>query len=188
MDAEEHAGSFEHLALLDSAGRGYNLSSGDGEPEQVSGVRVTASFFPALGYAPLIGRTFLEEEEQPGRSRVVVLTHRLWQRRYGGARDLIGRAITIDGEAFTVVGVMPPELRFQFWSGERELFVPAGWTPGDQGRGSARPAEESVCSIHPAPTVLRDASHCQLPFDEPSLGFPPTCQSGVRMAFSYTAH
>jgi putative ABC transport system permease protein len=128
--------SFEHLALFDSAGRGYNLTSGEGEPEQVSGVRVTASFFPALGIQPLLGRTFLKEEEEAGRSNVVVLSHRLWQRRYLGDRGLVGRSIAIDGQDFTVIGVMPPDLLFQFWSSERELWVPAGWTEGDLGRGS----------------------------------------------------
>jgi len=132
----ERSDSFEHLALFDSAGRGYNLTDGDGEPEQVSGVRVTASFFPVLGVEPLLGRTFLEEEEEPGRSRVAVLSHRLWQRRYGGDRGVVGEVISIDGQDYTVVGVMPPELRFQFWSSERELWVPAGWTPGDLGRAS----------------------------------------------------
>ncbi len=127
--------SFESMALFDSAGRGYNLSSG-GEPEQVSGVRVTASFFRVLGVPPLLGRTFLPEEEMPGRDHEVVLSYGLWERRYGADRSLIGRPIRIDDEFFTVVGVMPPRFEFQFWSGPRQLWVPAGYTPGDHDRGS----------------------------------------------------
>ena len=134
-DWQERSRTFESMALFDSAGRGYNLS-GEGEPEQVSGVRVTASFFTVLGVRPLLGRTFLPEEEAPGRDRVVVLSHGVWTRRYAGDRTIVGKTIQIDGRAHTVVGVMPPEFRFQFWSGLRQLWVPAGWTKGDEGRGS----------------------------------------------------
>src|SRR6185436_18898602 len=127
--------SFEELALFDSAGRGYNLTGG-AEPEQVSGVRVTASFFRVLGVPPLLGRTFVEEEEEPARDKVVVLSHGLWQRRFGGDPSIVGRAVPIDGQDHVVVGVMPPRFVFQFWSSQRELWVPAGWTEGDRERGS----------------------------------------------------
>jgi putative ABC transport system permease protein len=131
--AQNHV--FEEIALFDSAGRGYNLTS-EGEPEQVSGLRVTAGFFPVLGVRPMLGRTFLHEEEEPGRDRVVVLSHGLWTRRYRADRSIVGNTIQIDGAAYTVVGVMPPDFVFQFWSGPRQLWVPAGWTRGDYGRGS----------------------------------------------------
>jgi putative ABC transport system permease protein len=127
--------TFESLALFDSAGRGYNLT-GQGEPEQVSGVRVTATFFPVLGVPPLLGRTFTEAEETPGNDRVVVLSHGLWTRRYAADRSIVGKAIEIGGQAHTVVGVMPATFRFQFGGGVRQLWVPAGWTKGDQERGS----------------------------------------------------
>ena len=127
--------SFESIGLFDSAGRGYNLSGGP-EPEQVSGVRVTASYFDVLGARPALGRTFTPDEEQPGRDRAVVLSHGLWTRRYGADPALVGRTIRVDGEARTVIGVMPPDFRFQFWSEPRELWVPAGWTPGDDSRES----------------------------------------------------
>jgi putative ABC transport system permease protein len=134
-DWQARSRSFESLAIFDSAGRGYNLTSG-GEPEQVSGLRVTASYFTVLGVRPMLGRTFLPAEESPGNDRVVVLSHGLWMRRYGGDRSIVGRTIQIDGEARTVVGVMPESFRFQFWSPLRQLWVPAGWTPGDDDRQS----------------------------------------------------
>jgi putative ABC transport system permease protein len=128
--------SFEELALFDSAGRGYSLTSGYGEPEQVSGVRVTAGIFRVLGTQPMLGRAFLPEEEEAGRDRVVILSYGLWERRYGGDRDIIGKTIPVDGAAYTVVGVMPQNFVFQFWSGPRQLWVPAGWTVNDRDRGS----------------------------------------------------
>jgi putative ABC transport system permease protein len=134
-DWSQRSRSFAHLALFDSAGRGYNLSGGS-EPEQVAGVRVTASFFDVLGVRPALGRTFSREEEQPGRDRVVILSHGLWTRRYGADPSVVGRAIRMDGQAYVVVGVMPANFTFQFWSAARELWVPAGWTVGDESRGS----------------------------------------------------
>jgi putative ABC transport system permease protein len=131
--AQNHV--FEEIALFDSAGRGYHLTSGR-EPEQVAGLRVTAGFFPVLGVRPMLGRTFLLEQEEPGRDRVVVLSHGLWTRRYRADPALVGNTIQIDGAAYTVVGVMPPAFVFQFWSGPRQLWVPAGWTRGDHSRGS----------------------------------------------------
>jgi predicted permease len=134
-DLKARSRTLADIALFDSAGKGYNLTSG-GEPEQVSGVRVTASFFRVLGVSPFLGRGFTDDEEQTGRDRVVVLSYGLWSRRYGADPALVGRTIAMDGQAYTVVGVMPASFQFQFWSGERQLWVPPGWTAGDQDRGS----------------------------------------------------
>ena len=134
-DWQERSRTLESLALFDSAGRGYNLT-GQGEAEQVSGVRVTASFFTVLGVRPLLGRTFTSEEEMPGNDRVVVLSHGLWTRRYAADPSIVGRTIDINSRAHTVVGVMPVTFRFQFGGPLRQLWVPAGWTKGDEERGS----------------------------------------------------
>ncbi len=136
-DYLERSTVFEHLALFDSAGRGYTLTGQGAEAEQASGVRVTASFFDVLGVRPQLGRTFLPEEEQPGRDRVVVLSHGLWSRRFAADPSILEKTIQIDGRAYTVVGVMPSHFQFQFWSVRpRELWVPAGWTEGDLHRWS----------------------------------------------------
>jgi putative ABC transport system permease protein len=135
-DYQDRSRAFESLALLDSAGRGYNLT-GQGEAEQVPGVRVTASFFRVLGIQPLLGRTFVVEEETAGNDRVVVLSHALWTRRYAADPSIVGTTIQIDSRAYTVVGVMPSHFRFVFGGGgERLLWVPVAWTKGDEERGS----------------------------------------------------
>ena len=130
---------FEGMALFDSAGRGYNLSAGGSarEAEQVSGLRVSASFFNVLGVQPFLGRTFLPEEEVRGKDHEVILSYGLWQRRYGADRALVGKTIKVDGEDFTVVGVMPREFHWEFWSGHRQLWVPVGYTDGDKTRGAS---------------------------------------------------
>jgi len=86
--------------------------SGDGEPERVSAQFVSWSFFRLLGVEPLLGRTFLAPEDQPGRPLAAVLSHRLWQRRFGSDPQALGRTITIDGRPVTVLGVMPPGFFF----------------------------------------------------------------------------
>ena len=135
-DFERQSHSFESMAIFDSAGRGYNLSaSGDKqEAEQVSGLRVSAGFFSVLGVKPLLGRTFLREEETLGKDQEVVLSYGLWKRRFGGDPSLVGRTIRVDGADFTVIGVMPRDFEWQFWSGQRQLWVPVGYTKTDFGR------------------------------------------------------
>jgi predicted permease len=135
-DFERQARSFESMAIFDSGGRGYNLASTGGEQqaERVSGLRVTAGFFPVLGVKPLLGRTFLPEEEILGKDHEVVLSYGLWKRRYGGDPSLVGRTIRIDGADFTVIGVMPRQFAWQFWSDSRQLWVPVGYTKTDYGR------------------------------------------------------
>ncbi len=99
-------------------GVSYNISSGD-RPEQVAGSRRTPGFFTMEGLPLLYGRDFLPEEAQPGKGNVVILSHRLWQRQFGGNADLVGKQIRMNGEPFTVVGILPPGMhdRFnsQFW-------------------------------------------------------------------------
>ena len=135
-DFKSQTHCFEGIAIFDSSGRGYNLSARGGEPEQVSGLRVSASFFPALGAKPMLGRAFLLVEEYPGRDHEVVLSYGLWKRRYGGDPAIVGHAIKVDGEDFTVVGVMPRDFAWQFWSNPRQLWVPVGYTKTDYDRQS----------------------------------------------------
>jgi predicted permease len=137
-DFEQQNHVFEGMALFDSAGRGYNLSASGSsrQPEQVSGLRVSANFFSVLGVQPFLGRTFLPEEEIRGKDHEVILSYGLWQRRYGQDRALVGKTIKVDGEDFTVVGVMSREFHWEFESAHRQLWVPVGYTDGDKIRGS----------------------------------------------------
>ncbi len=136
--------SFESMAIFDSAGRGYNLSStgSKDQAEQVSGLRVSSEFFSVLGVKPYLGRTFTRDEEYLGRDHEVVLSYGLWKARYGGDPSLVGKTIRIDDAEFTVVGVMPRSFTWQFWSGVRQLWVPVGYTKTDFSR-----AENSFLAI-----------------------------------------
>ena len=130
-DWREQNGVFEHI----SAWRTwfYRLSGG-GDPEQVWGVRTSANFFQLLGIETLRGRTFVPEEEQLGRDQVVILSHGLWERRFGADPDFVGKTITIDDKPFTVVGILPPD--FNLFGGSRayDLWMPFDFTRGRLGR------------------------------------------------------
>lgn len=89
----------------------FNLTGGD-RPERVPGAVVTQSFFPVLGVKPSLGRTFLPEDAQPDRGRVVVLSDGLWKRRHGADPNVIGQTLNLNNETFSVVGVMPPEFEY----------------------------------------------------------------------------
>jgi putative ABC transport system permease protein len=149
---------FENIAIFDSAGRGYNLAPAGAsrEPEQVSGLRVSSTFFSVLGVHPFLGRDFLNEEEVHGKDHVVILSYGLWKRRYGADRGLVGKTIRIDAEDFTVVGVMPPDFRWQFWSGQRQLWVPVGYTETDKGRRDN--SFVSLARLKPGVTVAQAAA------------------------------
>ena len=89
----------------------FNLS-GEGTPANIRGVRTEANFFSLLGARPLIGRTWAADEDQAGKERVVILSYSLWRRQYQGDAGVLGRTIQLDGQAHTIIGVLPPSFRF----------------------------------------------------------------------------
>jgi putative ABC transport system permease protein len=109
LDWRAQQTAFEDLAARMPAG---GILTGDGEPERIIGRLVTASFFPTLGVKPYLGRFFSEAEDRPGGERVIVISYGLWQRRFGGDENIIGRGIRYNGESWTVIGVLPPDFDF----------------------------------------------------------------------------
>jgi predicted permease len=100
--------------------------SGSGEPEQLGGLLVTGNYFDVLGVKAIAGRTFLPEEDRtPGTHPVVVLGYNLWQRRFGADPSLAGKTITLNNQAFTVIGIAPENFRGTFQLGAIDFFVPA---------------------------------------------------------------
>jgi putative ABC transport system permease protein len=122
----------------------FNLT-GSANPEYLEGVRASAGLFPALGMAPMLGRTFTAEEDQPGHSLVVVLSHRLWKSHFGGDPGVVGSTIRLSGLPYTVIGVMPADFTFPNMAGmpasidlpkETQLWVPLA-LPAAPPRGSS---------------------------------------------------
>jgi putative ABC transport system permease protein len=116
LDFRRESRSFEHLVA--TAPRGVNLT-GQGEAERLQGTVTTAGLFEMLHTQPSLGRTFRSEEEQPGRNRVAVISDALWRNRFAADPLVLGRSLTLNGEAYIVVGVMP-----------RGFQNPSPWTVG----------------------------------------------------------
>src|SRR5215213_10203256 len=102
----------------------FNLSTTGESPERIQGAYITANLFQVLQISPALGRMFAPEEEQFGRHRVVLLSDKLWQRRFGGNPNIVGREIRLAGETYTVAGVMPRGLPFFDNLPEVELWTP----------------------------------------------------------------
>ena len=115
--------TYQSYALTEPAGR-----SGDAELLQVA--HTSSDFFRTLRVRPLFGRTFLPDEDQAGRERVVVLSHGLWTRRFGSQRGIVGREIALDGRSHTVVGVMSAD--FDFPVGAVDAWTPMVLTPAQR--------------------------------------------------------
>jgi ABC-type antimicrobial peptide transport system permease subunit len=110
------------LDSLSAVGNWSGNLTGRGDTEQLNGVRVSANLFETLGVNAVLGRTLEPEDDEPGSSRVVVLSYGLWQRRFGGDSTLIGKQLELNGVSYTLVGILPPN--FFFPIPDAELGVP----------------------------------------------------------------
>jgi putative ABC transport system permease protein len=119
---------------------------GAGEPERLTGIQVGDGFFPIMRAAPLLGRTFLPEEQQPGRDNVVVLGYGLWKQRFGGDPSVVGRTVTLGTKPYTVVGVMPESFR---------TLPPNLVSPGQFYRPVAEPHDEEERSSRHLRSIAR---------------------------------
>ena len=99
--------------------------TGSGDPVQLKGTSVGANFFRIVGAQPILGRAFTPEENEPGRHHVAILSHQVWQQRFGGDRSVVGRTISLDAEPYEVVGVMPAGFSYP---GDRDIWLPAELT------------------------------------------------------------
>ncbi|MGA9769112.1 MAG: ABC transporter permease [Blastocatellia bacterium] len=124
VDYKEQNQVFEDMAAFND--RSYTLT-GTGEPVRVMGAVTTANLFSVIGADPAQGRAFSVEEEEPGKGTVVILSHGLWQRRFGGDAGILGQPISLDGTTRTVIGIMPAG--FAFPQKETELWVPLVVSP-----------------------------------------------------------
>lgn len=109
VDWREQNTVFEHVCAV---GAGHWNLTGAGEPERIAGASVSPDFFQLMRIEPILGRTFLEDEDQQGKDKVLVISHALWLKRFGGDASLVGKTIAIDGEGYTVIGVAPEGFQF----------------------------------------------------------------------------
>ncbi len=126
LHLKSHNTVFTEVAALSNKGWPANLTAA-GEPERLQGFQVSADLFSVLGVAPELGRTFVTEEDRPG-VNVVVISHQLWQRRFGGDRSIVGRKVTLNGSTYSVLGVLPHDFRFFT---KADVWTPLAFTPTD---------------------------------------------------------
>jgi putative ABC transport system permease protein len=112
-----------------------NLSD-QSAPERVAGLHITHDMLPLLGVQPLLGRMFLEEEDEPGKEHEIILSYGLWQRRFSGDAGIVGKTVNLDGVPHTVVGVMPSEFKFApFWATKSRFWAPLSLNARADDRG-----------------------------------------------------
>jgi predicted permease len=113
----DFAVSFENMAL-----------SGVAEPEMLKGARVSANFLDILGVSPLLGRSFLPGEDKPGAPAVAMISAELWQQRFGEDRSIVGKAVTLAGTSYGIVGVLPPGFQFPIAGSQVWVTRPSEWS------------------------------------------------------------
>jgi putative ABC transport system permease protein len=131
----------------------YNLT-GSGEPERLTGGQLSADLFAALRVQPALGRLFTNDEDKPGATPVVLLGDPLWKRLFGADPNIVDQSITLDGRAFTVVGVMPPDFRFP---SRADLWTPVGQEANQAGwisRGN-HPGLYGIARLKPGVTLAQ---------------------------------
>jgi predicted permease len=136
LDWRDQQDVFQSMAAAELWGAAL---TGMGRPEEVEGLRASTSLLDVLGVAPAIGRGFEAADETAEAGHVVILSHRLWERRFGGDSSIVGRAITMSGASYKVIGVMPPGFQFPpFWATKAELWVPLVFPPDRRNSRSGR--------------------------------------------------
>ncbi|HEY2547526.1 MAG TPA: ABC transporter permease, partial [Candidatus Acidoferrum sp.] len=122
LDWQRQSASFEEMAAF--GGARFNIGGKD-RPEAIQAAPVASGFFSILRVRPLLGRTFTPEDDQPGHGHVVILGEPLWRNHFGADPAIVGRNIVLDGEPYTVIGVMPPNFKYPSWA---QLWTPLAWT------------------------------------------------------------
>jgi putative ABC transport system permease protein len=149
LDWQKQATGFTGMAAMSE--RSFNLT-GLGEPERLEGRRVSANLFDLLGVSARLGRTFVPEDDKPA-THVVLLSHSLWQRRFGSDPGAIGRALTLNGESYTVVGVMPPFVQLPgFENRNDQLWVPIAF-PAKEATERGNHFLEVIARLKPGVTL-----------------------------------
>ncbi|HUE21181.1 MAG TPA: ABC transporter permease [Bryobacteraceae bacterium] len=152
---------------------GMNLT-GAGAPERIFGVQAGYNFLGILGVQPALGRTFLPEEDRYGAPRVVIISHEMWQQRLGGDRGIIGRSITLDGEAYQVVGVLPAGFRSPGETRQPTMFVVPDCWPPDILYDRSSHYDAAIARLKPGVTLAQAQSEMQTIAARLAKAYPKT--------------
>jgi|HubBroStandDraft_6_1064221.scaffolds.fasta_scaffold00762_4 predicted permease len=121
LDWQRDTKTFSSMAMYRNED---HILTGTGEAERLSGYMISADFFSTLGVQPILGRTFRPEDDQPGTAPVVILSGGFWKRKFGSLPNVVGKSIILDGESYTIAGVIPAD--FSFYGHDRDVYTPIG--------------------------------------------------------------
>ena len=147
LDWREQNKVFSGIAAMQF--RSLNLTGKD-EPERLAGRAVSAELFDVLGVKPVLGRSFAAEEDHQGANPVCIISHGLWERRFGSDPTLVGKQITMSGASYTVIGVLPASYAF---GTPTDVFVPIGLRADEMKERSSHPGIYAVARLKPGVTV-----------------------------------
>jgi putative ABC transport system permease protein len=155
LDVQKSSSTLAHVAVFQESGT--IITDGTGDPERILGAAVTADYFPLLGVKPVLGRVFTRDEDKPGAADVILLSYGLWQRRFGGDPNIIGREINLGGKT-TVIGIMPAGFQYpidddpqDFW----EPMFPAQWLTREAREERANRFLPVIGRLKPGATVAQ---------------------------------
>ncbi|UCG84864.1 MAG: ABC transporter permease [Gemmatimonadota bacterium] len=153
-DYRDRTNSFESVAIT----RGWSANlTGVGDPVRVTGSRVSVGYFETYGIVPVIGRSFVPREDEPGGEHVVVISDGFWRSHLGGAPDVVGRSLSLNDESYQIIGVMPPGFR-DFYDRNREFWVPIALSPDDFGDNfRILEIQRAIARVRPEVTVAAAA-------------------------------
>ena len=133
LDWQKQNRSFESMGAAEYWTPNFR---GTDNTEKTWALRLTSDVLPMLGVQPELGRVFMQDEQEPGKEHEVVVSHQFWQNHFGGSREILGKQVTLNGESYTVIGVMPPEFKFApFWATKAELWAPLVLSDRSSDRG-----------------------------------------------------
>jgi predicted permease len=169
LDLRKQNQTFTAMTIL--RGNAFSLI-GTGEPERVNGRYVSADFCAVFDIKPVLGRTFAPGEDEPGVGPVVLISHDLWQRKFGGARDVVGKGITLDDKSYSIVGVLPPGFAIFRKS---DVFVPIGqWNSGALKVRSAGLGLHGMGRLKPGVTVAQGQADLNRIMQSLAVAYPDT--------------
>ena len=149
-----------------SYGRDFNLAGTD-RPERIDGERASWNYFQVLQVQPTLGRSFSPEEERDGSHYVAIISHGLWQRRFGADPAVLGQTVLLDGEPYTIIGVLPP--KFRLYESLTEIWTPIPLT-GEESRGNH--FLSPIARLHPGATMEQASTEAATIADRLALEYP----------------
>ncbi len=180
LDVQKSSTTLEYVAMFQGSG---TIITEGGDPERILGAAVTADYFPLLGVKPELGRVITREDDKPGAPDVILLSHSLWQRRFGGDPNIIGREINLGGKT-TVIGIMPPGFQYpisdeaqDYW----EPMFPAQWLTKERREERANRWLPVIARLKPGVTLAQARADLDLLSKQIEQQFP---QSNTNVIFN----